>query len=87
MITKSYLISFCILLIFLQMISFQFEGQCRFSCALDNFCENALDLTNGKLIIAKSLMPIRTHCHWMISAEDDKHINLEFQNIDVRIAK
>ena len=45
-------------------------------------------MTNGKLIIDKSLMPIRTHCHWMISAVDDKHyVILEFENVDVRIAE
>lgn len=33
-------------------------------------------------------MPIRTHCHWMISAVDNKHyVNMEFQNIDVKISK
>ena len=54
---------------------------------LDNWCENALDLTIGKLIVESNL-PFGTYCQWMISAVDDTHyVNLEFENLDVRIAE
>ena len=50
-------------------------------------CENALDLSNGKLIV-ESNWPVGTYCQWFISAVDDQHyVNLEFENIDVRIAE
>ena len=55
--------------------------------ALDNLCENALDLSNGKLIV-ESYWPGGTYCQWLISAVDDEHyVNLEFENIDVRFAE
>ena len=60
-----------------------------FTHALDNLCQNALDLSNGKLIV-ESNWPVGTHCQWLISAVDDKHyVNLEFdfENFDVRIAE
>ena len=54
---------------------------------LDNLCDNALDLSNGKLIV-ESNWPFGTYCQWLISAVDDKHyVNLEFENINVRIWK
>ena len=55
--------------------------------ALDNWCSNALDLSNSKLIV-ESNWPVGTNCKWLISAVDDKHyVNLEFENVDVRIAE
>ena len=55
-----------------------------FTNALDNLCQNALDLINGKLIIEGNL-PTGTFCQWVISAPDDKHyVNLEFEKLDVR---
>ena len=64
-----------------------------FTHTLDNWCENALDLKNGKLIVEstywihdKSVLLFARYCHWLISAIDDKHyVNLELENIDVRI--
>ena len=54
--------------------------------ALDNWCDDALDLssgTEGKLTVG-SQWPIGTHCQWLISAIDDQHyINLEFESLDV----
>ena len=51
---------------------------------LDNLCENALDLSNGKLIVESNL-PVGTFCQWLISAINDKqYVNLEFENLDVR---
>ena len=58
-----------------------------FTYVLDNLCENALDLSNGKLIV-ESYWPFGTYCKWLISAVDDEHyVNLEFENIDVRFAE
>ena len=58
-----------------------------FTHASDNLCENALDLSNNKLTI-ESNWQFGTYCQWLISAVDDKHyVNLEFENIDVRIAE
>ena len=58
--------------------------------ALDNWCDNALDLSNGtegKLTV-ESKWPIGTYCQWLIPAIDDKHyINLEFESLDVSIAE
>ena len=55
--------------------------------ALDNLCQNALDLDNGKLIIEDNL-PTGTFCQWVISASDDNHyVNLEFEKLDVRTAE
>ena len=52
--------------------------------ALENLCENALDLSNRELIVDNN-WPFGTHCQWLISAVDDQHyVNLEFENIDVR---
>ena len=54
---------------------------------IDNLCQNTLDLINGKLIV-ESHFPYGTYCQWIISAVDDKHyVNLEFENIDVRIVE
>ena len=54
---------------------------------LDNLCQNALDLSNGKLIV-ESYWPGGTYCQWLISALDGEHyVNLEFENIDVRFAE
>ena len=54
-----------------------------FTNILDNLCQNALDLTNSKLIIDNN-WPLGTFCQWLISAEDENsYITLEFQNINV----
>ena len=45
-------------------------------------------MSNGKLIVESNDWPLGTHCQWNIPAIDDKHyVNLEFENIDVRIAE
>ena len=50
---------------------------------LDNLCQNALDLINGKLIVDNN-WPFGTYCQWLISAEDENsYITLEFQNLNV----
>ena len=52
---------------------------------LERLCDNALDLSNDKLIV-ESNWPFGTYCQWLLSAEDDGHyINLQFEDIDVRI--
>ena len=59
-----------------------------FTHILDNVCKNALDLSNNKLIVDDSKWQFGTYCQWLISAIDDKHyVILEFENVDVRIAK
>ena len=59
-----------------------------FTHVLDNLCKNALDLSNNKLIVDDSKWQFGTYCQWLISAIDDKHyVILEFENVDVRIAK
>ena len=59
-----------------------------FTHVLDNLCKNALDLSNDKLIVDDSKWQFGTYCQWLISAIDDKHyVILEFENVDVRIAK
>ena len=64
--------------------AFNLRNNFIFTHALDNLCENALDLSNGKLIV-ESYWPFGTYCQWLISAVDEKHyVNLEFENIDVR---
>ena len=51
--------------------------------SLDNLCENALDLSNGNLIVEHN-WPYGTYCQWLISSEDENsYVNLEFQNIQV----
>ena len=58
----------------------------KFSCftsIIDNLCQNALDLTNGKLIVNNN-WPLGTYCQWLISAEDENsYITLEFENLNV----
>ena len=54
---------------------------------IDNLCKKALNL-NNEILIVESHFPYGTYCQWIISAVDDKHyVNLEFENIDVRIAE
>ena len=54
-----------------------------FTYFIDNLCQNALDLINGKLIVDNN-WPLGTYCQWLISAEDENsYITLEFQNINV----
>ena len=67
--------------------AFNLRNNFNFIHAIDNLCENALDLTNGILIV-ESYWPGGTYCQWLISAVDDEHyVNLEFENIDVRFAE
>ena len=67
--------------------AFNLRNNFIFTHALDNLCENALDLSNGKLIV-ESYWPGGTYCQWLISALDGEHyVNLEFENIDVRFAE
>ena len=57
-----------------------------FTHVLDNLCENALDLSNDKLIVDDTKLQFGTYCQWLISAVDDKHyVILEFENVNVRI--
>ena len=43
-------------------------------------------MSNGKL--ESNNLPVGTYCQWNIPAEDDEHyVNLEFENIDVRITE
>ena len=54
-----------------------------FTYVIDNLCQNALDLTNGKLIVDNN-WSVGTYCQWLISAEDENsYITLEFENINV----
>ena len=54
-----------------------------FTYIIDNLCQNALDFTNGKLIVDNN-WPLGTYCQWLISAEDESsYITLEFENINV----
>ena len=50
----------------------------------DNICDNALDLSNGELIVEDN-WPLGTYCQWLILAQDDNgYVTLEFQNFNVR---
>ena len=50
---------------------------------LENFCENALDLSNRKLIV-KNNWPFGTHCQWLISSEAENfYITLELKSLKV----
>ena len=63
--------------------AFNLRNNFNFIHALDNLCENALDLTNGNLIVDNN-WPLGTYCQWLISAEDENsYITLDFQNINV----
>ena len=54
-----------------------------FTNALDNLCQNALNLSNSKLIIDKN-WPYGTYCQWLISAKDENsYITVQFDNINV----
>ena len=54
-----------------------------FTSIVVNLCQNALDLTNGKLIVDNN-WSVGTYCQWLISAEDESsYITLEFENINV----
>ena len=49
----------------------------------DDWCENALNLTSGKLSISKD-WPSGTYCRWLITSENDNsYITLEFQHLNV----
>ena len=69
-------------------ISFNLSNHFIFTYVLDNLCENALDLSNDKLIVDDTKLQFGTYCQWLISAVDDKHyVILEFENVNVRIAE
>ena len=54
-----------------------------FTHILVNICNEALDLSNGKLIVTNDF-PENLHCKWLISAEDENsYITLEFDKINV----
>ena len=56
-----------------------------FAFLKDNQCDNALNLTNGQLIVENN-WDDGTYCQWMISAQDDDgYVTLEFHNFDVKI--
>ena len=49
----------------------------------DDWCENALNLTSGKLIINKD-WPSGTYCQWLITSENNNsYVTLEFQHLNV----
>ena len=76
---------FLLCIIWHSNISINLSYHFIFTHVLDNLCENALDLSNDKLIV-ESNWPFGTYCQWLLSAEDDEHyINLQFEDIDVRI--
>ena len=53
-----------------------------FTYVLVNMCNEALDLSIGKLIV--KIMEVNLYCKWLISAEDENSfITLKFQNINV----
>ena len=53
----------------------------------DNLCNNALDLTNGQLIIQENWSYGIILCPWLILAlEDDAYVTLEFLYIHVNIS-
>ena len=53
-----------------------------FTYVLVNMCNEALDLSIGKLIV--KIMEVNLYCKWLISAEDENSfISLEFQKINV----
>ena len=79
---------FLLCIIWHSNISFNLSIHFIFTLVLDNFCENALDLSNDKLIVDSTKWQFGTYCQWLISAVDDKHyVILEFENIDVRIVE
>ena len=50
----------------------------------DNICDNLLNLNNGQLIVEDEF-PYGTHCHWVISAQDDaSYVTLEFKDVNVK---
>ena len=54
----------------------------------DEFCKNALDLSNGTgtLTIANE-WSVGMYCQWELPIEDDKsYITIEFQHLNVSIA-
>ena len=54
-----------------------------FTHSLDMLCNNALDLSNGKLIVYNNWQ-VGTYCQWILSAvEENSFITLEFQKINV----
>ena len=63
-----------------------FDNPQLFSNLKVNLCDNALDMTNGTMIVGGNSL-IGTYCKWLISAQDDDfgYITLEFQNLMVNI--
>ena len=79
---------FLLCIIWHSNISINLSYHFIFTHVLDNLCENALDLSNDKLIVDDTKLQFGTYCQWLISAVDDKHyVTLEFENINVRIWK
>ena len=77
---------FLLCIIWHSNISFNLSNHFIFTHVLDNLCENALDLSNDKLIVDDTKLQFGTYCQWLISAIDDKHyVILEFENVNVRI--
>ena len=77
---------FLLCIIWHSNISFNLSNNFIFTHVLDNLCENALDLSNDKLIVDDTKLQFGTYCQWLISAVDDKHyVILEFENVNVRI--
>ena len=55
-----------------------------FSSLKDNWCHNALDLTNNNLFVDENL-PDGIHCQWLVyTTNKDSFITLEFSNLTVR---
>ena len=76
---------FLLCIIWHSNISFNLSNHFIFTHVLDNLCENALDLSNDKLIVDDTKLQFGTYCQWLISAVDDEHyVTLEFENLDVR---
>ena len=57
----------------------------KLSFLQDDVCEDALDLSNGTLII-EDKWPLGTSCQWLLSIEDaNSYITLEFHDLNVSI--
>ena len=51
----------------------------------DDVCENALDLTNGQLIVETDF-PLSTYCQWKILSQDEnEYVTLVFHTLNVKI--
>ena len=55
-----------------------------FSSLKDNWCDNALDLTNNHLFVDEN-WPDGIYCQWLVyTTNKDSFITLEFSNLTVR---